>query len=90
MPKILLLDEPFQSGRPPALRAGRDPHQKATGITTVVVTHDQEEAMSISDLIVVMNGVVQQIGKPQAFVLRESFLWQISSTPPINVSLTVR
>ncbi len=40
--------------------------QRETSITTVFVTHDQEEAMSISDYIVVMKlGVVQQIGEPQ-------------------------
>ena len=40
--------------------------QKATGITAIFVTHDQEEALSMSDQIVVMNaGVMEQIGTPQ-------------------------
>ena len=40
--------------------------QCETKITTIFVTHDQEEAMSISDMIIVMkDGVVHQIGKPQ-------------------------
>ena len=70
MPRILLLDEPL-SNLDARLRLQTREEirriQKATGITTVFVTHDQEEAMSISDLIVVMkDGVVQQIGKPQA------------------------
>ena len=69
MPKILLLDEPL-SNLDARLRLQTREEirriQKATGITTVFVTHDQEEAMSISDLIVVMkDGVVQQIGTPQ-------------------------
>jgi len=62
--------------------------QKATGITTVFVTHDQEEAMSISDLIVVMkDGVVQQIGKPQAVYDSpvNLFVAKFLGTPPINV-----
>ena len=69
MPRILLLDEPL-SNLDARLRLQTREEirriQRETGITTVFVTHDQEEAMSISDLIVVMrDGVVQQIGKPQ-------------------------
>ena len=69
MPRILLLDEPL-SNLDARLRLQTREEirriQRETGITTVFVTHDQEEAMSISDLIVVMKlGVVQQIGKPQ-------------------------
>ena len=77
MPRILLLDEPL-SNLDARLRLQTREEirriQKATGITTVFVTHDQEEAMSISDLIVVMkDGVVQQIGKPQeGFILSET------------------
>lgn len=62
--------------------------QKETGITTVFVTHDQEEAMSISDLIVVMKlGVVQQIGKPQDVYDDpiNLFVAKFLGTPPINV-----
>ena len=69
MPRVLLLDEPL-SNLDARLRLQTREEirkiQRATKITTVFVTHDQEEAMSISDMIVVMkSGVVQQIGKPQ-------------------------
>ena len=69
MPRVLLLDEPL-SNLDARLRLQTREEirriQRDTGITTVFVTHDQEEAMSISDMIVVMkDGVVQQIGKPQ-------------------------
>ena len=62
--------------------------QKETKITTVFVTHDQEEAMSISDMIVVMKlGVVQQIGKPQEVYDSPTnlFVAKFLGTPPINV-----
>ena len=69
MPKVLLLDEPL-SNLDARLRLQTREElrriQRKTGITTIFVTHDQEEAMSISDLIVVMkDGVVQQIDEPQ-------------------------
>ncbi len=69
MPCILLLDEPL-SNLDARLRLQTREElrriQQETHITTVFVTHDQEEAMSISDLIVVMNaGVIQQVGAPQ-------------------------
>ena len=91
MPKILLLDEPL-SNLDARLRLQTREEirriQKATGITTVFVTHDQEEAMSISDLIVVMkDGVVQQIGKPQTVYDSpvNLFVAKFLGTPPINV-----
>ena len=91
MPRILLLDEPL-SNLDARLRLQTREEirriQKATGITTVFVTHDQEEAMSISDLIVVMkDGVVQQIGKPQAVYDSpvNLFVAKFLGTPPINV-----
>ena len=62
--------------------------QRETGITTVFVTHDQEEAMSISDLIVVMkDGIVQQIGKPQEVYDSpvNLFVAKFLGTPSINV-----
>ncbi|MBR5453706.1 MAG: ABC transporter ATP-binding protein [Clostridia bacterium] len=70
IPKVLLLDEPL-SNLDARLRLQTREEirriQKETGITTVFVTHDQEEAMSISDLIIVMkDGVIQQIGEPQS------------------------
>ena len=91
MPRILLLDEPL-SNLDARLRLQTREEirriQRETGITTVFVTHDQEEAMSISDMIVVMKeGVVQQIGKPQE-VYDEPvnlFVAKFLGTPPINV-----
>ena len=91
MPRVLLLDEPL-SNLDARLRLQTREEirriQKETGITTVFVTHDQEEAMSISDMIVVMkDGVVQQIGKPQE-VYDEPvnlFVAKFLGTPPINV-----
>jgi multiple sugar transport system ATP-binding protein len=62
--------------------------QRETKITTVFVTHDQEEAMSISDMIVVMKlGVVQQVGKPQEVYDNpvNLFVAKFLGTPPINV-----
>ena len=91
MPRVLLLDEPL-SNLDARLRLQTREEirriQKETGITTVFVTHDQEEAMSISDLIVVMKlGVVQQIGKPQDVYDDpvNLFVAKFLGTPPINV-----
>lgn len=90
-PKVLLLDEPL-SNLDARLRLQTREEirriQKETGITTIFVTHDQEEAMSISDMIVVMkNGVVQQIGQPQNVYdnPQNLFVAKFLGTPPINV-----
>ncbi len=91
MPKILLLDEPL-SNLDARLRLQTREElrriQRETGITTIFVTHDQEEAMSISDMIVVMkDGVLNQIGRPQE-VYNEPvnlFVAKFLGTPPINV-----
>lgn len=91
MPNVLLLDEPL-SNLDARLRLQTREEirriQKETGITTIFVTHDQEEAMSISDLIVVMKaGVVQQIGKPQQVYDTpvNLFVAKFLGTPPINI-----
>ena len=91
MPRVLLLDEPL-SNLDARLRLQTREEirriQKETGITTVFVTHDQEEAMSISDVIVVMKlGVVQQVGKPQDIYDNPTnlFVAKFLGTPPINV-----
>ena len=91
MPRVLLLDEPL-SNLDARLRLQTREEirriQKETGITTVFVTHDQEEAMSISDVIVVMKlGVVQQVGKPQEIYDNpiNLFVAKFLGTPPINV-----
>ena len=91
MPRVLLLDEPL-SNLDARLRLQTREEikriQQETKITTVFVTHDQEEAMSISDMIVVMKlGVVQQIGKPQEVYDNPTnlFVAKFLGTPPINV-----
>ncbi len=91
MPKVLLLDEPL-SNLDARLRLQTREEirriQRETGITTIFVTHDQEEAMSISDLIVVMKlGILQQIGKPQDAYDDPTnlFVAKFLGTPPINV-----
>ena len=68
-PRVLLLDEPLAALD---LKLRKDMQielkniQKKTGITFIYVTHDQEEALSMSDTIVVMaNGSIQQIGPPE-------------------------
>ena len=67
-PEVLLLDEPLGALD---LKLRKDMQnelkkiQKATGITFIYVTHDQEEALSMSDVVVVMaNGQIQQVGSP--------------------------
>ena len=91
LPKVLLLDEPL-SNLDARLRLQTREEirriQNETKITTIFVTHDQDEAMSISDEIVVMNkGVVQQIGKPQDVYNnpRNLFVAKFLGVPPINV-----
>lgn len=91
MPGVLLLDEPL-SNLDARLRLQTREEirriQRETKITTIFVTHDQEEAMSISDMIVVMKeGIVQQIGRPQAVYDDPAnlFVARFLGTPPINV-----
>lgn len=91
LPGILLLDEPL-SNLDARLRLQTREElrriQRETGITTVFVTHDQEEAMSISDMIVVMKkGVLNQVGKPQEIYDDpvNLFVAKFLGTPPINV-----
>lgn len=91
-PKVLLLDEPLGAlDRRLRQQLGRQLRrvQRETGITTVFVTHDQEEAFTMSDRVVVMNhGEIRQIGTPEevyatprdAFVARfvgEVNLWTV-------------
>ena len=90
-PRVLLLDEPL-SNLDARLRLQTREEirriQRETEITTIFVTHDQEEAMSISDLIVVMkDGAVQQIGKPQSVYDKpvNLFVAKFLGTPPINM-----
>lgn len=69
-PAVFLLDEPLS-----ALDAGLREHmqielrqiQQSLGVTTIVVTHDQKEALTMADLVIVMkDGVIQQVGPPMA------------------------
>ena len=90
-PRVLLLDEPL-SNLDARLRLQTREEikriQRETGITTVFVTHDQEEAMSISDEIVVMKlGVEQQRGNPQEVYDQpvNQFVAKFLGTPPINI-----
>lgn len=90
-PRVLLLDEPL-SNLDARLRLSTREEirriQRETGITTVFVTHDQEEAMSISDRMVVMkDGVLQQIARPQEIYDDPCnlFVARFLGTPAINV-----
>jgi len=90
-PRVLLLDEPL-SNLDARLRLQTREEikriQRETQITTVFVTHDQEEAMSISDEIVVMkDGVIQQMGEPQ-YVYNfpiNLFVAKFLGSPQINI-----
>ena len=91
MPRVLLLDEPL-SNLDARLRLQTREEirriQRETGITTIFVTHDQEEAMSISDLIIVMkDGSIHQIGAPQEVYDNpvDGFVAKFLGTPPINM-----
>ena len=90
-PKVLLLDEPLSNLDAKLrveVRTELRQIQQKFGITTMYVTHDQDEAMSISDMIVVMkDGIVQQIGKPQNVYDDpvNLFVAKFLGTPPINV-----
>ncbi len=92
-PNVLLLDEPL-SNLDARLRLQTREEikriQRETGVTTIFVTHDQEEAMSISDFIVVMKeGVVQQVDIPQTVYDDpvNLFVAKFLGTPPINTFL---
>ena len=91
MPRVLLLDEPL-SNLDARLRLQTREEirriQRNTHITTIFVTHDQEEAMSISDYIVIMKlGVIMQTGKPQNVYDDPAnlFVAKFLGAPPINV-----
>jgi len=89
-PRLLLLDEPL-SNLDARLRLETREEirriQQETGVTTIFVTHDQEEAMSISDKIVLMkNGVLQQLDTPQELYddPKNEFVASFIGNPPIN------
>lgn len=78
-PDVLLMDEPLSNLDAKLrveMRSVIKEIQHKVGITSVYVTHDQEEAMAISDRIAVMNkGVIQQIGSPKILYQRPSNLF---------------
>ncbi|MBQ9264410.1 MAG: ABC transporter ATP-binding protein [Clostridia bacterium] len=89
-PRLLLLDEPL-SNLDARLRLEMREEirriQLQTGVTAIFVTHDQEEAMAISDHIVLMrDGVMQQYDKPQALYDNPAnqFVADFLGNPPIN------
>jgi len=90
-PKLLLLDEPLSNldaKLRETMRFEIKEIARESGITVVYVTHDQTEAMAMSDRIFLLNsGVVQQIGKPQEVYDNPAnlFVAKFLGTPPINV-----
>ncbi|MDJ0773514.1 MAG: sulfate/molybdate ABC transporter ATP-binding protein [Mastigocoleus sp. MO_167.B18] len=88
-PKVLLLDEPFSALDARVrkdLRAWLRKLHDEVHVTTVFVTHDQEEAMEVSDEIVVMNkGRVEQIGTPAEIYDRPATAFVMSFIGPVNV-----
>lgn len=87
-PSLLLLDEPFSALDAKIRQQMREELkkiQKEMGITIVFVTHDQEEAMTISDRIVVMNkGVIEQIGSPEEIYDKPSSVFVASFIGTMN------
>ncbi len=90
-PEVLLLDEPLSNlDARLRLRIREEIRRlvKEVGITTIFVTHDQEEALSISDKIILMNeGVIQQDDDPQNLYLEPSnlFVANFIGNPVINI-----
>ncbi|WP_210469859.1 ABC transporter ATP-binding protein [Sporosarcina sp. 6E9] len=88
-PSVLLMDEPLSNLDAKLrvdMRNAIKEIQRKVGITTVYVTHDQEEAMAVSDRIAVMNlGVIQQIGSPQMIYQRPVNIFVASFIGRTNV-----
>ncbi|WP_448599619.1 sulfate/molybdate ABC transporter ATP-binding protein [Thermoleptolyngbya sp.] len=88
-PKVLLLDEPFGALDAKVrkdLRAWLRRLHDEVHVTTVFVTHDQEEAMEVSDEIVVMNqGRVEQMGTPAEIYDHPASAFVMSFIGPVNV-----
>jgi len=87
-PKLLLLDEPLSALDAKirvSLRQEIRAIQRELGITTIYVTHDQEEALSMSDRIVVMNaGIAEQVGDPFAIYNRPATHFVASFVGTLN------
>ncbi|MFF2885870.1 ABC transporter ATP-binding protein [Paenibacillus sp. NPDC057967] len=88
-PDVLLMDEPLSNLDAKLrvdMRNAIKSIQREVGITTVYVTHDQEEAMAVSDRIAVMNsGVIQQIGTPREIYQRPANLFVATFIGRTNV-----
>jgi spermidine/putrescine transport system ATP-binding protein len=87
-PDVLLLDEPLSALDPnlrKQVRAELKAIQRRVGITFLFVTHDQEEALSLSDRLGVMNkGLLEQLGTPQEIYLRPSTRFVASFLGAVN------
>src|SRR5204862_6246090 len=88
-PKVLLLDEPFPA-LDKSLRASMQVEvkeiQRKLGVTTIFVTHDQSEALSLSDRIAVMSeGRIRQCGTPDEVYRRPSDRFVASFVGDVNV-----
>ncbi|WIA18185.1 hypothetical protein OEZ85_009658 [Tetradesmus obliquus] len=73
-PRLLLLDEPFgalDAVVRKQLRAGLKEIVRSVGVTTIIVTHDQEEAFDLADQVVIFNrGLIEQSGSPNEIIKR--------------------
>jgi sulfate/thiosulfate transport system ATP-binding protein len=87
-PKVLLLDEPFgalDARVRKELRAWLRRLHEDVHVTTVLVTHDQEEAMDVADRIVVMNeGQIEQTGKPRDLYEHPASEFVMGFVGPVN------
>jgi multiple sugar transport system ATP-binding protein len=89
-PKLFLMDEPLSNLDAKLrmqMRTEIKKLQKKIGITTIYITHDQIEAMSMADQIIVMNkGVIQQIGSPHVIYYQPTnlFVANFIGSPPMN------
>ncbi|WP_339022948.1 spermidine/putrescine ABC transporter ATP-binding protein [Spiroplasma endosymbiont of Crioceris asparagi] len=88
-PRILLLDEPLSALDVQIRKKMQDELkqlQEEIGITFILVTHDQEEALTLSDRVIILNqGVVQQIGTPQEIYNEPENKWVASFIGKSNV-----
>ena len=87
-PKVLLLDEPFgalDAVVRAELRAWLRRLHDEQGTTTVLVTHDQEEAMEVADRIAVMSaGAIEQVGSPREIYDRPATEFVMSFVGPVS------
>src|SRR6185436_19609285 len=87
-PAVLLLDEPFgalDAQVRAELRVWLRRLHEETHTTTVIVTHDQEEAMDVADQIVVMNaGKIEQVGSPRALYEQPANEFVMTFVGPVN------